>query len=379
MYLHGEYEILRTHANPEKADAFATKLRSRFLDDNLGVEVAVASFPADGRTPEALLAGSRRDFRETVDATPMLAGHFEALVQRVAPSAISVLILGETGVGKEVLARMIHERSPRAQEQFVAVNCAAITESLLESELFGHEKGAFTGAAQAKPGLLESASGGTVLLDEVGEMPATLQAKLLRVLEQREVMRVGSLKPRPIDVRFIAATNRDLEELVQQGVFRRDLFFRLNGISIVIPPLRERVAEIKPLAMAFVEEALRQAGRRDGLTIDSEALDFLERYRWPGNIRELRNIVDRAVLLCSGGVITFKHLPVQSMLASSALPPPPGDGEAASPVDQEHRARVIQALEQSAWNQTRAARVLGVSRRTLITWLQKLDLPRPRK
>lgn len=221
------------------------------------------------------------------------------LTRLVAASGLSVILLGETGVGKEVVAERLHGASPRASGPFVRLNCAALPETLLESELFGHERGAFTGAAKSKPGLLEVASGGSVFLDEVADLPTPTQAKLLRVLESREVLPVGGLHPRPIDVRFIAAANRDLRQLVEQGLFRRDLYFRLNGITLEIPPLRERVDEIPGLAQEFLAGACAKAGV-EVPPLSRRAIEALTRHRWTGNVRELRNTVERALVLSEG-------------------------------------------------------------------------------
>jgi two-component system response regulator AtoC len=335
------------------------------------------------------------------------------LVDLVARSALSVILLGETGVGKELLASRVHAQSPRAAGPFLKINCAALMESLLESELFGHERGAFTGAAQAKVGLLEGASGGTLFLDEVGELPLALQAKLLRVLESGEVTRVGSLKPRPVDVRFVSATNRDLREWVAAGRFRQDLFFRLDGISIRIPPLRERTTEIPALAEAFVREACASAGRAP-IGISHDAMARLVHHLWPGNIRELRNVIARSVLLCSRGKLEPADLRFDavgmapsspppsvvdlSRVASPSAPPPAPSAPPAPPsapppapsapppapssapsLDAEEVRRIRDALEKSAGNQTRAAKLLGVSRRTLLKRLDAMDVPRPRK
>ncbi|MDC3985045.1 sigma 54-interacting transcriptional regulator [Polyangium jinanense] len=307
-----------------------------------------------------------------------------------ARSYLSVLVLGETGVGKEVLTRAVHQRSPRAKKPFVGLNCAALSESLLESELFGHEKGAFTGALQAQPGLFEAADGGTVFLDEVGELPMTMQVKLLRVLEERQVLRVGGRNPRPVDVRFIAATNRDLEAEAARGAFRQDLFFRLNGITLTIPPLRERAEEIAALARTFVERACAQLDRPRVPALSGEALAQLERYAWPGNIRELRNTIERAVVLCPGETLRPEHLPsrlqasgVKAPMAitsevapPSSLPAPPSRPAAARA---DERERIIAALEACAGNQTQAAARLGISRQTLIAKIEAYGLPRPRK
>ncbi|WP_437735012.1 sigma 54-interacting transcriptional regulator [Sorangium sp. So ce1335] len=345
-----------------------------------------------------------------------------ALAERVAASPITVLLLGETGAGKEVLAEHIHRRSPRAQGPFLRLNCAALSESLLESELFGHEKGAFTSAGQAKLGLLETAEKGTVLLDEVGELPPSIQVKLLRVLEDRKVMRVGGLSPRPIDVRFLSATNRDLAAEVKRGAFREDLFFRLNGIALTIPPLRARVAEIAPLARAIADRTAAALGRR-GPAFAPETLAALEAHGWPGNIRELRNVIERAVVLSGGDTLLPEHLLLDAAPAAPAAAPltptldtsvapagaaaapaagsatPAGtaaparaadeDAGAARPgqsagdlrreLDAIERRRIVDALEQCAGNQTQAAALLGMPRRTFVARLDAYGIPRPRK
>jgi transcriptional regulator with PAS, ATPase and Fis domain len=288
------------------------------------------------------------------------------LVERIAVGAIHVMLLGETGVGKEVFAQRIHALSRRAAGPFLSLNCAAFTASLLESELFGHEKGAFSGAVRAKIGLLESASGGTVFLDEIGELPAALQATLLRVLEEQRVRPVGALRSRPIDVRFVSATNRDLDAEVAAGRFRSDLVFRLNGFSVVIPPLRARPAELEPLALRFVAVASQQTGRR-APTLHPDTLMLLRGYHWPGNVRELKNVMERAVLLCDGPELLPEHLPADRMAAAPAAD------------DDPERTRITRALAATFGNQTRAAELLGISRRTLVTKIEKLALPRPRK
>jgi DNA-binding NtrC family response regulator len=305
-------------------------------------------------------------------------------VRIAATSSLSILLLGETGVGKELFARRVHELSPRSSAPLVRVNCAALVESLLEAELFGHERGAFTGATQAKEGLLEAASGGTLFLDEIGEMPLTTQAKLLRVLESGEVTRVGAIKPRTVDVRFVAATHRDLKTLVANGRFREDLFFRLEGVSIRIPPLRERVAEIVPLAESFIVEAAAAASR-PAPRLSEEASARLRAHPWSGNVRELRNVLMRSVLFCAGPVLDVDDLRLDRSEASAApaAASSGASGGGAAPAGMsaeraERRQRAIDALEQTVWNQTRAAEILGISRRTLQTWMIDLDIPRPR-
>jgi transcriptional regulator with PAS, ATPase and Fis domain len=298
------------------------------------------------------------------------------------------------------MATQIHRLSPRAKAPFVTLNCAAISESLLESELFGHERGAFTGATDAKAGLLEMAPGGTVFLDEIAEMPAKLQAKLLRVLETREIQRVGSVKMRAIDVRFVAATNRDLEADIAEGKFRRDLYYRLNGITVHIPPLRERRGEILPLVRSFLARFAREADRA-APDVSPEAARLLENYPWPGNVREVRNVVERALLLCEGSEILPEHLPIESMAAHSvsfAAAPPAAPFAAAPPVVDagrlsptaarptapagvfdEERDRILRVLAEHGGNQTQAAKALGIARSTLIARLESYGVPRPRK
>jgi two-component system response regulator AtoC len=407
-YAPQELEVLLVSTTPEDAGVVARRVEDRFNHEGLPVQIGIALWKRDGRTPEALISHAatvERDSGRPGDAfatEPLRLGamrRLEPLIERVAGGVINVLIVGETGVGKEVVARTIHEKSPRAKARLVAINCAALSESLLESELFGYEKGAFTGAIQPKVGLLEAAEGGTVFLDEAGEMPLALQAKLLRVLDQREVFRVGSVVPRPLDVRFIAATNRDLAGEIARGRFRQDLFFRLNGITLAVPPLRERLEEIVPLARLFVSKAARHAGREHGPGISMDALALLRAYAWPGNVRELRNVMERAVLLCAGDEIGLEHLPGEKMVPLLAVRPsvPPANGSEAradraseaqttqaniharSLTPSSERDKIRAALEECAGNQTHAARLLGISRSTLIARIQQHEIPRPRK
>jgi DNA-binding NtrC family response regulator len=288
---------------------------------------------------------------------------------RAAGSSISVLLRGETGVGKEVLAREVHARSPRAAQRFLAINCGAIAPTLVESELFGHEKGAFTGALSAQVGLFESANGGTVFLDEVGELPLDVQAKLLRVLEERAVMPVGGRAARPIDVRIVSATHRDLEADCRAGRFRQDLFFRLEGMALKVPPLRERPTEVLELARLFLARASESAGRAAAPTLAASTVSVLERYTWPGNVRELKNAIELAAVLSSGDEVLPSHLP-ERLVRASFRPPAGPDAE---------RARVLAALDSCDGNQTRAAEMLGISRRTLVSRLTDYGLTNPRK
>jgi DNA-binding NtrC family response regulator len=269
---------------------------------------------------------------------------------------------------------------------------------LLESELFGHKKGSFTGAMEDKKGLFEVADGGTIFLDEIGELSPSVQVKLLRVLEERAVQRIGERAPRPVDVRFVAATNRDLEEEIERGAFRRDLYYRLSGAELTVPPLRERRLEILPLASFFLAEACRKIERTRVPKISPEAASRLEQHAFRGNVRELRNAMDRAAVLCAGDIVLPEHLPPKIAGDKKQAPPPrdtaPGVSPGTMPTLQvapqdvavadkknkaEERRRILDVLEQCAGNQTRAAEILGISRRTLVSRLEEYDLPRPRK
>ncbi len=340
---------------------------------------ATAAGPADAGdpTPERPQAGPPEPSGPPFLVLDEAMQRLHKLVERIAPSRINVLLLGETGVGKEVIAGELHRLSGRARGPFLKLNCASLSETLLESELFGHEKGAFTGAVKTKAGLFETAAGGTVLLDEVGELPQSIQARLLRVLEDRQVLRVGAVKTEPIDVRFVFATNRDLEAEVARGTFREDLYYRLNGISVVIPPLRDRPAEIEPLARGFAAEAARRDGREAAPALSVAGLDALRSFAWPGNIRELRNVMERAVLLCGDGPIAPEHL---GLGKAKAAPPSPGDApNLKGERDAAERRVIVEALEKCSGNQTKAAKMLGISRRTLVARVQAYGLGRQRK
>jgi DNA-binding NtrC family response regulator len=399
----GEYHILRAPATIADAEQLVERLESELENLGLSVEIGYASFPRDGRTTEALLARASKG-SETADPAdlphqivvrdPQMIALYQ-LLERVATTEVTVLLLGETGVGKEVIAETIHHKSRRAGGPLVRINCAALPESLLESELFGHERGAFTGADKTKAGLFESAIGGTIFLDEIGEIPQSTQVKLLRVLEERKVLRLGARTPTDVDARVIAATNRSLEHEVAAGRFRQDLFFRLNVFPLEIPPLRERTVEIVPLATAFIASMCEQMTRRPP-RLSTGAVAALEAYAWPGNIRELRNVLHRATVLCQGDLITEAQLPLERMGRTigskmrtdqqpTVKPTPPALPIAAKPasltstVEQLERDRIVAALEQCAGNQTRTAELLGITRRVLLNRLDRYGIPRPRK
>ena len=310
-----------------------------------------------------------------------------AQAAKVAPASTTVLLTGESGTGKEVVARLIHGASRRAEGRFVALNCAALPEALLESELFGYEKGAFTGAVSARAGRLEQAAGGTLFLDEVGEMSPAVQAKVLRVLQEREFQRLGGTRTLKADVRVIAATNRNLQTAMTQGAFREDLYYRLHVFAIHLPPLRERQEDILPLLEHFVRELGPVVLGRPAAGISREARADLLAYAWPGNVRELRNAVERALILCEGGLINREHLPWHAAAARNAPLPPPappapvsadpvvGDFPA-SGVDLEavERTLIERALKQAGQNKSKAAKLLGLSRSKLYSRMERFGL-----
>ena len=325
------------------------------------------------------------------------------VVERAAGSQSTVMIYGESGTGKELIARALHINSPRASKPFIAVNCGAIPHELLESELFGYEKGSFTGAINTRIGRLELANQGTIFLDEIGDMPTSLQVKLLRVLAEREIDRLGSTKPTPIDIRVITATHRNLEESMRAGKFREDLFYRLNIIPINLPPLRERKADIPLLAKHFLKQL---NGTAESKTISEEAMHFLVNYSWPGNIRELANFVERMLVLSIGSTITPRDLPekilgdtpkekwqplnkeeegnpaqmLQQSLKQSFHVGIPEDGiNLKKTVEEFEKELLLEALEKTGWVKNKAANLLGLNRTTLVEKLKKLQISSPAK
>jgi len=300
------------------------------------------------------------------------------LVERVAPTPSSVLVLGETGTGKELIARAIHNLSPRHNRPFVTLNCAAIPHDLLESELFGHEKGAFTGAIAQKIGRFEMADKGTLFLDEVGDIPASLQPKLLRVLQEQEFERLGSGRTHRVDVRLVAATNRDLAKMVAQGEFRSDLYYRLNVFPISLPPLRARSGDVPALVEYFVGIFSRRMGMHID-SIPSEIMAAFQCYSWPGNVRELQNLVERAVILSKDGVLANPFSASEKPFAASA-PQPVAGGAGPTPFKDMQRAFIVRTLDEVGWvlgGQNGAAAKLGLNRTTLIHRMKKLQIKRP--
>lgn len=319
-------------------------------------------------------------------ATPLLLDpamrRLYEVAARLARGSIGVLVVGETGAGKEVMAEFIHRQSPRATAPLIRVNCAALTESLIESELFGHQRGAFTGATSDRAGLIEAADGGTVLLDEIGELPLAIQAKLLRVVEDRRITRVGATAAKQVDVRFIAATNRDLDAEVAAGSFRRDLYFRIAGAVLALPPLRARRSEIEPLARAMLAaSAVHQKLPVPALT--PAALAAVLAHPWPGNVRELKSTLERALLVAEGpidvddlglGTAVVTNTPSRGPLAPSSGHVTPLPDE----LDALERQRILEALAACGGNQTRAAQLLGMPRRTFVKRLAQFGIQRPR-
>jgi DNA-binding NtrC family response regulator len=313
-------------------------------------------------TPSHSTASIRTGSLRVIDPT---AGAASAFLRDLATSPLSILVLGETGVGKEILAHTIHELSGR-KGSFVRANCAAMAPSLIEAELFGHERSAFTGATHARAGLLEAADGGTFFLDEVGELPLEMQAKLLRAIETREVTRIGATTPTKLDVRFVAATNRDLAAEVSAGRFRSDLFFRLDGATLVIPTLREHPERIAPLAREFLTPSAK--------ALDADVLALLEAHSWPGNVRELKAVLERAAILAGHHRLEPRHVAITPLAGKTPAAP-----VAITAAEAAERQRILDALDACAGNQTRAAKLLGISRATLVTKLTFHRIQRPRK
>ncbi|MHC4445618.1 MAG: sigma-54 interaction domain-containing protein [Planctomycetota bacterium] len=338
----------------------------------------MAACGADNAQNHEKLRQENRGFRAGQDTVPQIIGHSEALKEaldlcaRVAASNATVLLLGETGTGKELIARHIHANSTRNEKPFIALNCAALPETLLESELFGHEKGAFTGAVSQKIGRFELAEGGTIFLDEIGDISQSTQIKLLRVLQERDFVRVGGTKTVTCDVRVIAATNRDIQKAVAQGDIREDLYYRLNVFPIPMPPLRHRRDDIPLLVEHFVQVSAKQLNLPTP-QVTEDTMAMLAAYNWPGNIRELQNIIERAVLLSDGKTIIPDQLPKE---ITGKAEPLPNDSNYSSLWGYE-KALIVKALKENGWNQTRAAKALDISRDNLRYRIKKYNIKKP--
>ncbi|HUJ58625.1 MAG TPA: sigma 54-interacting transcriptional regulator [Kofleriaceae bacterium] len=394
---YGTDEVALVLPETDRTAAETVARRAAEAGGGITVHLGIATFPEDGSHAGELIGVARERLRgarapridgaspttlpalgrEIVVADPLMKQVFE-LAKRVAGSPITVLVVGETGVGKEVVAEAVHRLSPRVAGPYVRLNCASLSESLVEAELFGHEKGAFTGAVGTKQGFFEVAAGGTLFLDEVGELSLRTQAKLLRVLEQRRIVRVGGTKEIPIDVRLVCATNRELDVEVRRGRFREDLYFRISAFVIPVPPLRDRRSEIPLLAAQFARELSAELGDHVA-TLSPEAIAVLSAYDWPGNVRELRNVIERAVVLSGRSRIEPQHF--ADRLRERAVP---SRGAEHGPLDVRGRVAkverdvVVAALDANQGNQTQAAKQLGISRFALIRLMEKHDLkPRP--
>ena len=373
----GAYDYL-----PKPVDPF--RLRTILVNATRQIEV---------NTADAATEGTRRQSRETgvlgplVGSSPQMKAIF-ALIERVAPSNVSVLVTGESGTGKELVARALHDLSSRRNKPFVAVNCAAIPETLIESEIFGHERGAFTGAVERRAGCFELAEEGTLLLDEIGEMPAATQAKLLRVLEDRKLRRLGSKVETPIDVRVVAATNKDPQQAVAEGNLRGDLYYRLNVFNIQMPPLRDHKGDIKSIALKMIE-AMNERHSCTVVGMTETLLTRLTEYNWPGNVRELRNTIERATILAGDGVLNLEHLPPgfgQTMPVPVTRVVHQGHTGLSSyadenavhvlvgtTVDEAEKQLILRTLISTHHNKTRAAEILGISSKTLQNKLKEYN------
>ncbi len=409
----GRIDVLTVECDRDAATEIAGRIFDALASREVEAKVGVAAYPSDVPSPDSLLLaaqfamhsvegnqiGNAREgarmlkigSKEIIVSDPSMVRLF-GLIERVAGTPVSVLVHGETGSGKEIVAEAIHVLGPRVAKPLIKINCAAMPENLLESELFGHEKGAFSGADRAKPGLFEEAHTGTIFLDEIGEMSPNLQAKLLRVLEDSKVRRVGATKEKQVDVRVVAATHKDLKALAAVGEFRQDLFYRLSAIVLRVPPLRERPREVPLLAERFAAEASEQAGRSP-ISVSSKAMAVLRNYEWPGNIRELRNAMNTAVMMCDGAQIDPEHLPPELSAPDQGEPSGvlrmPSEtirfsiDDNPQPLELElrtlERARIEQALKASEGNQTKAAGLLGMPRRTLVYKISSLGIDVPKR
>jgi len=376
-YDSADHAAMLPDTGAELAALLVERIKARLVERELGARIAAVTYPEDGRSVDALIGAlnerlTGRPPRATgsvvIASASMHAVYAHA--DRVAQTDVNVLIVGETGVGKDVLARHLHAASARAEKPFQRVNCAALSEQALAAELFGD-----AARAGGRPGALEVADGGTVYLDGISELPLSIQSRLVEVIESGAVRREGGIDSRPVRVRFVGSTDRDLEAAVARGAFRADLFYRIDCVRITIPPLRERSEEILPLARHFLSL------RTDRSDLTASAAHALIGYPWPGNVRELNNVLERAALLASGPTIDLRHLPTERMrsvlrVVESAAPPRPA---MLTPEKAAERERIVEALAATAGNQSHASRMLGIARTTLIARIEEYGIPRPRK
>ncbi len=344
-------------SKPYKLEELVLVIRKAFEERRLRLENIMLQHALKEQFEPREFVGKGKLYKELIE-----------YIKKVAPTDSSVLIVGESGTGKELVARLVWKYSNRASGPFLALNCATLSESLIESELFGHEKGAFTNAFKIKYGLVEAADKGTLFLDEIAEMPQQLQAKLLRFLDSGEFRRVGGTKNLRVDVRIIAATNKRLEELIKKGDFRNDLYYRLNVINIELPPLRDRIEDIVPLVNHFIKK-YNHKFTKNIRGIENSALSLLKRYKWPGNVRELENVIERAVILCDGERIKTEHLTLPCSNLSDTEP------DSLKLADMEKR-HIVRVLEKTGWNQSKASRLLGIDRKTLYLKIKRYGIER---
>lgn len=405
MYSSSSILITLPEMNEAQTQLWVESLLSDFQQDSKKIQFGIAVFPEQATSAEELLSVTRQRFQSPTHASSTLEQHktstiitskstkeLWALVDQIASSALPVLIQGETGVGKEVVARVVHEKSSRKSKIFRAINCAALPPTLLESTLFGHERGAFTGADRVSRGLFEQAHEGTLFLDEIGELSPAAQASLLRVLETKTIVKIGSDKEIPIDVRVVAATHRNLESMCSSGTFRWDLFYRLNTVTLFIPPLRDRKEEIKPFVQRFLYEANR-TNQRQVQQLSADAYQALERYPWPGNVRELRNAIERAVVIAHGSIIQVTELPERIQnnaptleISNEAVWIQEPIGTATDYKSRVHSHMqayetelICKALQACKGNQTEAAKLLQLPLRTLAHKIQTYNIKKEYK